>query len=296
MYTHPILNAIGNTPYIQIENIYAKLETFNPSGSIKDRIALAMIEGAEQEGKLKPGDTIVEATSGNTGIAIAMVGKAKGYQVIICMPEHMSQERKQMIQAYGAKLVLNSPQGSFAQAMENAREFAKRPHTFHTDQFANPYNVAAQQKTAEELLSQIGPVDALVAGVGTGGTLMGMAKTFRQANPALKVYAVEPAESNALWAKMNGKTPRVEEHVIQGIGDGFIPEIIDQSQIDETILVAGNEAFQHAKTMATSYNLMMGISSAANLIASRKIQHKFKKIATVFADRGERYISMGLYN
>ena len=194
-----ILQAIGNTPLIKIGSVYAKLESVNPSGSIKDRAALEIIEAAEREGKLKKGDTIVEASSGNTGISLAMCALVKGYKMIVVMPENMSGERMQIMRALGAELILTSKSGSLREAIEKAEEIARGPKTFIARQFSNPNNIKAQEKTGREILEEIGPVDAVVAGVGTGGTLMGISNVMREVNPQVKVIAVEPEEAAVMF-------------------------------------------------------------------------------------------------
>jgi cysteine synthase A len=204
-----VLDAIGNTPLIKIDNVYAKLESVNPSGSIKDRVALEMIDAAEREGKLGKGFTVVEASSGNTGISLAMIAAVKGYKMIVVMPENMSEERQQMMRAFGAELVLTSKSGSLKEAIEKAEEIAKRPKTFIARQFSNPSNITAQEKTGREIMGEIGPVDAVVAGVGTGGTLMGISNVMKEVNPNLRVIAVEPEEAAVMFG---GSEVRITEH------------------------------------------------------------------------------------
>ena len=287
-----VLDAIGNTPLIRIKNVYAKLESVNPSGSIKDRIALEMIAAAEREGKLSEGDTIVEPSSGNTGIALAMVAAVKGYKMIVVMPENMSEERKQLIRAFGAKLILTSKSGSLEEAIKTAEEIAKNPNTFMPQQFNNPNNVAAQERTGKEILKEIGPVDAVVAGVGTGGTLMGISNVMEKVNPALRVIAIEPEEASVMFG---GSNVRIREHKIQGIGDGFIPQIIDMNRVDEVITVSSKDAIDMARKLSHAYGLLVGISSGANMLGALKAAKKYDKVATVFPDRGERYLSMDLF-
>jgi cysteine synthase len=290
-----VLQGIGNTPVIQIDNIYAKMEHLNPSGSIKDRVALRIIEAAERSGEIKPGYTIVEATSGNTGIALSMVGVVKGYKVKIVMPENMSLERRQMMKAFGAEIILTSEAGSLNEAIKKAEEIARQPKTFYAKQFENPNNVIAHEiTTGPEIIRQVGHVDAIVAGVGTGGTLMGIANALKKVNPDLKVIAVEPTEAPVMLGGMSPKEYR--SHKIQGIGDGFIPKIIDMKQVDEVITVTSEEAMDMSNKLARLQGLMVGISAGANIFASMKIKNRFKKIATLLPDRGERYLSMGLYD
>jgi len=287
-----VLDAIGNTPIVKIENIYAKLESVNPSGSIKDRAALEIIEDAERKGELKKGYTIVEASSGNTGISLAMIASIKGYKMIVVMPENMSEERKQMMHAFGAELVLTSKAGSLHEAIARAEEIAKKPRHFIARQFSNPANVKAQEKTGEEILKQIGPVDAVVSGVGTGGTLMGISNVMRKANPNVKVIAVEPEEAAVMFG---GSDVRIEEHKIQGIGDGFIPKIVDMSKVDKAVNIGSKEAVDMARKLCRKYGLLVGISSGANVAVALKMAKKYGKVVTVLPDRGERYLSMDLF-
>jgi cysteine synthase A len=287
-----VLRAIGNTPLVKIGNIYAKLESVNPTGSIKDRVALEIVEGAERRGELKPGHTIVEASSGNTGISLAMVAAVKGYRMVVVMPENMSDERKQMMKALGAELVLTSASGSLHEAIQKAEEIGKQPGAYLARQFSNPDNIAAQVKTGQEILKEVGPVDAVVAGVGTGGTLMGISKVMKEANPAVKAVAVEPEEAAVMFG---GSDVRIREHKIQGIGDGFIPHLIDMAQVDEVITVGSEEAVEMARTLSRKHGLLVGISSGANMFAALKVADRFGKVATVLPDRGERYLSMDLF-
>lgn len=287
-----VLDCIGNTPIIKIESVYAKLESVNPSGSIKDRVALEIIEAAEREGKLKRGFTIVEASSGNTGISLSMVAVVKGYKMIVVMPENMSEERMQMIRAFGAELVLISKSGSLKEAIEKAEEIGKRPNTFITRQFSNISNIKAQEKTGEEILREIGPVDAIVAGVGTGGTLMGISNVMRKVNPRVKVIAVEPEEAAVMFG---GSDVRIKEHKIQGIGDGFIPQLIDMNQVDRVITVGSEQAMDMARKLCRKMGLLVGISSGANMLASLRVAKEYNKVVTVLPDRAERYLSMNLF-
>ncbi len=290
--TFSILDAIGNTPLLRIEGIYAKLESVNPSGSIKDRAALAIVEDAEKDGRLKPGYTIVEASSGNMGISLAMVAAVKGYKMTVVMPENMSEERKQMMRGLGAELVLTSTKGSLAEAVATAESLGKRPGTFLSHQFSNPANIRAQEQLGAEILDELGPVDAVVAGVGTGGTLMGIANAVRRANPSVKVVAVEPEEAAVMF---KGENPKIGPHRIQGIGDGFIPEIVDMRRVDEAATVTSDEACDMARTLAQKYGILVGISSGANVVAAVRTAAKYGKTVTVLPDRGERYLSMNLF-
>lgn len=286
-----VLDYIGNTPLIKIRNVYAKLETTNPSGSIKDRVALEIIEAAEREGKLKPGYTIVEASSGNTGISLSMIAAVKGYKMIVVMPENMSEERIQMMRAFGAELVLTSKSGSLREAVDTAEELGKKPETFVARQFANINNIKAQEKTGREVLARTGPVDAVVAGVGTGGTLMGIHNVMKEANPNVIAVAVEPEEAAVMFG---GSDIRIKEHKIQGIGDGFIPELIDMNKVDRVITVGSEEAIEMSRKLSREHGLLVGISSGANMIAALKAAEEFEKVVTVLPDRAERYLSMNL--
>ena len=287
-----VLATIGNTPLIKLGNVYAKLESLNPSGSIKDRVALEIIEAAEREGELAEGYTVVEASSGNTGISLAMVAAIKGYRMIVVMPENMSEERKQMMRAFGAELVLTSKSGSLTEAIEKAEELARQPKTFTARQFSNPNNIVAQEKTGREILREIGPVDAVVAGVGTGGTLMGISTVMKEANPELRVVAVEPEEAAVMFG---GSDARISEHSIQGIGDGFIPQLIEMSSVDDVITVGSEEAVNTARKLSREYGLLVGISSGANMYAAFQVAREYGRVATVLPDRGERYLSMNLF-
>ena len=289
---YSILDAIGNTPLVRIKNVYAKLESVNPTGSIKDRVALEIIEAAERSGELKKGYTIVEASSGNTGISLSMVAAVKGYHMIVVMPENMSEERKQMMRASGAELVLTSSSGSLKESIARAEEIAQRPRTFIARQFSNPSNIRAQEKTGEEILNEIGPVDAIVAGVGTGGTLMGVSNVMRRVNPDVHVIAVEPEEAAVMFG---GSDVRIEEHQIQGIGDGFIPKIVDMSRVDKVVTVGSQEAVTMARKLCRKYGLLVGISAGANMAIALKEAKRYGKVATVLPDRGERYLSMDLF-
>jgi len=286
-----LLAAIGNTPLIKIGNVYAKLESVNPSGSIKDRVALEIIEAAEREGKLKKGGTIVEASSGNTGISLAMIAAVKGYKMVVVMPENMSEERVQMTRAFGAELILTSKSGSLKEAIEKAEEIGKNPDTFIARQFSNLNNVKAQEKTGKEILRDIGAVDAIVAGVGTGGTLMGVSNVVKKVNPDLKVIAVEPEEAAVMFG---GSGVRISEHKIQGIGDGFIPHIIDMDKVDEVFTVGSEDAVNMSRRLFREYGLLVGISSGANMLVALKVAKKYDKVVTFLPDRGERYLSMDL--
>ena len=294
MKTCDILDLIGNTPLIKLrnENIVAKAEFLNPGGSIKDRIALAMIEAAERDGILKPGMKIIEPTSGNTGIGITLIGRAKGYEVFIVMPEGMSNERKNIMKVLGANLVLTPDDENIAGAIKKAEELVKEYNGFMPNQFKNPNNAQAHfEFTAPELWRQSGDkVDAFLSGIGSGGTIQGVASYLKIKNPEVKIIAVEPKNVSALL----GHEPGL--HQIQGIGDGFIPDILDISLIDEIIEVSDEDAVSAARDLASKNSLLCGTSSGANVWAARQIakKHPDWNIATVLPDRAERYFSTGL--
>lgn len=294
MLTDNILDLIGNTPLIRLkhENIYAKAEFLNPGGSIKDRVALAMLEGAERDGKLKPDSIIVEPTSGNTGIGVALVGRLKGYSVRIVMPEGMSEERKKLIRALGAELVLTPDADGIAGAVECVRRMAAEdPRIYVPQQFENPDNPRVHyESTAVELWRQMsGDVACFVAGVGSGGTLQGVGKFLREHKPGVKIVAVEPKNVSALL----GHEPGL--HQIQGIGDGFIPAILDVSLIDEVIEVSDEDAIETTRELGRDFGLLVGISSGANVWAARQLAKRIQgNIATVLPDRAERYFSTAL--
>ena len=299
MYYTNVLDLIGNTPLLSLEQttglqIYAKAEFLNPGGSIKDRIALNMIEEAERDGRLRPGMTIIEPTSGNTGIGLALCGVRKGYRVIIVMPENMSEERKKIIRALGAELVLTDPEKSIAGSVEKAEEIAgSSPDYFVPQQFKNPANPQMHYRTtAVELTEQLGKkIDVYVSGVGSGGTLQGVAKYLLEKNPDCKIAAVEPLNVSALL----GDEPGL--HQIQGIGDGFIPDILDTSIITDIVEVSDDDAINTARELARVQGLLVGTSSGANVWAAKKMAEKYGKdkiIATVLPDRAERYFSTAL--
>ena len=299
MYYTNILDLIGNTPLVSLEQttglqIYAKAEFLNPGGSIKDRIALNMIEQAEKDGKLKPGMTIIEPTSGNTGIGLALCGVRKGYRVIIVMPENMSEERKKIIKALGAELVLTDPKLSIGGSVDKAMEIAKSSDEYFVpQQFQNPANPEMHYRTtAVELVEQLGKkIDIYVSGIGSGGTLQGVAKYLLEKNPDCKIVAVEPKNVSALL----GDEPGL--HQIQGIGDGFIPDILDTSIITDIVEVTDDDAINTARELAKVQGLLVGTSSGANVWAAKKMAEKYGKdkvIATVLADRAERYFSTAL--
>jgi cysteine synthase A len=294
MLTDNILDLIGNTPLIHLkgESVYAKAEFLNPGGSIKDRVALAMIEGAERDGKLTPGSIISEPTSGNTGIGIALVGRLKGYRVRIVMPEDMSDERKKLIRALGAELILTPAKDSIRGAVEHVRQMAAEDARIYVpQQFENPDNPRIHyQETARELWRQMtGEVAAFVAGVGSGGTLQGVGKFLREHKPDVKIVAVEPKNVSAIL----GHEPGL--HQIQGIGDGFVPDVLDVSLVDEVIEVTDEDALETTRQLGRDYGLLVGISSGANVWAARQLAARMEgNVATVLPDRAERYFSTAL--
>ncbi len=294
MVTDNILDLIGNTSLIQLrdERVFAKAEFLNPGGSIKDRVAVAMIEGAERSGRLKPGYTIVEPTSGNTGIGITLVGRLKGYRVCIVMPENMSAERKKLIKALGGELILTPAEQGISGAINKVKEIqANEPNVFVPQQFENPDNPRVHyEETAHELWEQMGgDIDCFVAGVGSGGTLQGIGKFLKEHNPKVRIVAVEPKNVSALL----GHEPGL--HQIQGIGDGFIPAVLDVSLVDEVVEVTDDDAIETTRALGRNYGLLVGISSGANVWAARIMAQKISgNIATVLPDRAERYFSTSL--
>jgi cysteine synthase A len=294
MLTDSILDLIGNTPLVRLkgENVYAKAEFLNPGGSIKDRVALAMLEGAERDGRLKPDSIICEPTSGNTGIGVALIGRIKGYPVKIVMPEGMSQERKKIIKALGAELILTPDEESIAGAVRKVREIAAAdPRVFVPQQFENPDNPRCHyEDTAHELWRQIrGKVDCFVAGVGSGGTLQGVGKFLKEHKPDVKIVAVEPKNVSALL----GHEPGL--HQIQGIGDGFVPAVLDISLVDEVVEVTDEDAIETTRQLGRDLGLLVGISSGANVWAARQLAKRISgNVATVLPDRAERYFSTAL--
>jgi len=285
-----ILSVIGNTPLIKIGNIYAKLETTNPTGSVKDRMAFYLIKKAEERGELKSGDEIIEVTSGNTGIAFAMISAIKGYKFTAIMPESMSIERQRMMKAFGAKLVLTPAKEDMVGAMKKYKELInKNKKAWLPSQFENPDNITTHREDlGQEIIKQMkGKIDVFVAGTGTGGTLIGVAQALKKVNPKVKIIAVEPAES----AVLSGKKPRI--HKIQGIGEGFIPKILmdNMDLIDGVITIKSEDAIKKMKELATKNGILVGISSGANILAALTLSKKYKKVVTILPDRGERYLS-----
>ena len=298
---------IGKTPMLYLHNymkeagvedaaIIAKLEYFNPAGSVKDRVALAMIEDAERKGKLKPGATIIEPTSGNTGIGLASVAAAKGYHAILTLPETMTVERRNLLQAYGAQIVLTSGYKGMKGAIEKADELAKEiPNSFIAGQFVNPANPATHKKTTgpEIWEDTDGEVDIFVAGVGTGGTITGTGEYLKEKKPEVKIVAVEPASSPVLSDGVSGP------HKIQGIGAGFVPDTLNTSIYDEIIKVENEDAFETGRYLAAEEAILAGISSGAALYAAiqlaKREENKGKTIVVLLPDNGDRYYSTALF-
>ncbi len=300
---------VGDTPIVRLTRmlqgtpaqdsgveIYAKLEAFNPGGSVKDRIGVAMIEAAEAEGKIEPGrTTIVEATSGNTGIALAFVCAAKGYDLVLTLPQGMSREREILLKLYGAKVEITESLGGMGEAVQAAQAMARQPDTFLPDQFSNPANPEAHRRTTGPEIDKAleGRVDVLVAGVGTGGTITGVGEYLRERNPQLHVVAVEPRSSAVLSGELAGP------HRLQGIGAGFVPPVLNRDIIDEVIPVTDDDAIQTAWACARREGLLAGISSGAALWASLQVaarpEHAGKRIVTIMPDSGERYISQAFF-
>ncbi|MBE3575436.1 MAG: cysteine synthase A [Firmicutes bacterium] len=299
-----ITQAIGHTPLVALRKlsaglpgrVVAKVESFNPGGSVKDRIGLSMIEAAEREGRLRPGTVIVEPTSGNTGVALAMVAAARGYQLILTMPDTMSVERRNLLAAYGARLELTPGSEGMRGAIRRAQELAATlPDAFIPQQFENPANPAIhRQTTAEEIWQDTdGEVDVVVGGVGTGGTLTGIGQALKPRRPGLRLVAVEPADS----AVLSGNPPG--PHKIQGIGAGFIPKVLDRSLLDEVIPVRHEDAFTTARRLARLEGILAGISSGAALWAALQVaarpESAGKLIVVILPDTGERYLSTPLF-
>ncbi len=301
-----VAELIGNTPLVELKHIekkynleatiLAKLEYLNPAGSVKDRIAKEMIEDAEKKGILKEGSTIIEPTSGNTGIGLAAIAAAKGYKLIIVLPETMSVERRNIIKAYGAEIVLTEGSKGMPGAIAKAKELSEEiPNSFIAGQFVNPANPEAHRKTTgPEIWNDTdGKVDAFVAGVGTGGTVTGVGEYLKEQNPDIKVYAVEPASSPVLSEGKSGA------HKIQGIGAGFVPDILNTKIYDEVIKVENEDAFALAKEIAKTEGVQVGISSGAALFAAiewaKKPENKGKTIVALLPDSGDRYYSTPLF-
>lgn len=291
-----ILDLIGNTPMLRIPgfaagDVFAKAEFLNAGGSVKDRIAKHMLDCAEAEGSLKPGMTIIESTSGNTGIGITLCGVQKGYRVIIVMPENMSDERKKIIRALGGELVLTPAEASISGSNDRLEELKQEiPNHFVPGQFTNPNNPDAHYRTTgPEIWAQMdGRVDAFVAGVGSGGTLMGVGRFLREKNPRVQIIAVEPRNNSALL----GKEPGL--HTIQGIGDGFVPGVVDRSYIDMVMTVSDEDAIESARRLAREQGILVGTSSGANVWVAGHFADGRRNVVTILADRAERYFSTAL--
>ncbi|EJC3721636.1 cysteine synthase A [Enterococcus faecium] len=298
-----VTELIGKTPIVKLNKIvpedsadvFVKLEFFNPGGSVKDRIALSMIEKAEHDGLLKPGDTIIEPTSGNTGIGLSMVGVAKGYKVIIVMPETMSIERRLLMKGYGAELILTPGADGISGSIREAERLAKENGYFLPLQFENEANPLVHEKTTGPEIHQafgVNGLDAFVAGIGTGGTITGAGRELKRVYPKIELIGVEPAESAILEGKEAGP------HKIQGIGTGFVPKTLDTSVYDKVLSISGDEAMETAREVGRKEGILVGISSGAVIAAALKVAKelgKGKKVLAVVPDNGERYLSTALY-
>mgnify|MGYP005849354631 CR=1 FL=1 len=297
-----ILDLIGNTPVVRLQRlpgpgsatVWAKLEKDNPGGSVKDRIGKSMIEAAEADGILKPGSVIIEPTSGNTGIALAMVAAVKGYRLILVMPDTMSAERRAILKAFGAELILTPGAEGMKGAVAKAEALVREHGYFMPQQFKNPANPEVhRQTTAREILEQVGHVDAFVGGVGTGGTISGVGEILKQISPEVRIVAVEPADSPVLSGGQPGR------HRIQGIGAGFVPDVLNRAVVDEVIPVTNEDAAETARRLAREEGLLVGISSGAAAWAALQVARRLgegKVVVTVLPDTGERYLSTGLFD
>ena len=300
LVTSDVLDSIGHTPLIRLRHVsdasgcevYAKAEFLNPGGSIKDRIARHIVREAEKRGELKPGSVIMEVTSGNTGIALSMVGAMRGYKVVIILPKTVSTERRQMIESFGAELRLLDEINDIQSAIADLEKLAEgHDEIFLPRQFANPDNIEAHRlTTGVEILRQVqGPIDAFVMGVGTGGTVMGVGRAFKEYGSKARIVAVEPDESAVMSGEQRGR------HGIQGLADGFIPDIVNLDEIDQVIRIKTPDAIERARNMSREEGLLVGISSGANVIAATELAKEMgpgNTIVTVLPDRGERYLSM----
>lgn len=302
MIFNNIYETIGRTPMVKLNNldlgdsadIFVKLESFNPSGSVKDRASLYMIENAEKEGLLKKGGTIIEPTSGNTGIGLAMIGAAKGYNVILVMPDTMSMERRKLMKSYGAQIILTEGKDGMLGSVNLAKKLANENGYFMPNQFSNKNNkLAHYETTSREILEDLdGELDAFVAGVGTGGTISGVGRRLKEYRKEIITIAVQPEKSQVL----TGKTPG--PHGIQGLGANFIPDIFEKDVVDEIISIQDEEAFKYARILGKNEGILAGISSGANLAAAviiAKRLGKGKKVVVVLPDTGERYLSTSLF-
>lgn len=292
------LELIGNTPIISLdkigyENVYVKLEKYNPGGSIKDRIALSMIEGAENRGLLKEGSVLVEATSGNTGIGLAMAGNLKGYKVIIIMPETMSIERRQLVKAFGAELILTQGPKGMNGSIEKLEELLKENDNYiNLGQFENEDNPKVHyEKTGPEIYEEVPDINLIIAGIGSGGTISGVGKFLKEKNESIEVIGIEPLASPLITGKKAGP------HKIQGIGANFIPKNYDENIVDEVLTVSDEDAFDMVRLLANKLGILVGISSGANVFGAIEISKKYpnKKIVTIAPDGVDKYMSMGIF-
>ncbi len=299
------IDLIGSTPVVRLSRmpqlagvggqVWAKLESFNPGGSVKDRICRAMVEAAERDGMLRPGGTLIEPTSGNTGIGLALVAAVKGYRLVLTMPDTMSEERRSLLVGYGARLVLTPDTKGMHGAVHRAEELlAENPGWYMPQQFTNPANPEAHRRTtAPEILTQVPQIDAFVAGIGTGGTITGVGEVLRAERPHIRIYAVEPAASPVL----SGGEPGF--HGIQGIGAGFVPEILNTRVYDEIVTVTDAEAVACTRTLARYEGLLVGISSGAACLAAIRVARQLGRganVLTIFPDTGERYLTTDLFH
>jgi cysteine synthase len=297
-----VLELVGNTPLVRLRrmpaegaaSVWAKLERYNPAGSVKDRIALSMIEAAEASGALKPGGVIVEPTSGNTGIGLAMVAAVKGYRLILTMPDTMTPERHGLLRAYGAELILTPGDEGMKGSIAKAQELVEKYGYFMPQQFQNPANPEIHRRTtAREILEQVDQLDAFVSGVGTGGTVTGVGQVLRAERPGARIVAVEPAGSPVISGGPSGK------HKIPGIGAGFVPEVLDTGILDEIIRVEDEDAWWAARRLAREEGILSGISSGAAAWAALQVAEQLgqgKTVVVVLPDTGERYLSTGLFD
>jgi cysteine synthase A len=297
MPSDSVLDAIGNTPLIRLRaiasgNVFAKAEYLNPGGSVKDRVAKHIVESAEAEGSLKPGMAIIEATSGNTGIGLTLVGVQKGYRVVCVMPENVSEERKKIITAFGGEIIFSPAAESLAGSIRKMKEITEvgPDQYFIANQFTNPHNPEVHyQRTAPEIWGELnGEIDIFVAGVGSGGTLQGIGTFFKERRPGVKIVAVEPKNSAALL----GREPGL--HQIHGIGDGFVPDVLDVNLVDMVVTVSDEEAIGTTRRLSREEGLLVGTSSGANVFAALHMDNGQNKVVTILPDRAERYFSTAL--
>lgn len=293
-----ILDAIGNTPLVRLKklstgNVFVKAEHLNPGGSIKDRVARYILKRAIEDGKLKQGMTIIEATSGNTGIGLSLVGRQLGYRVICVIPENMSIERRKIIKAFGGEIIITPSEENIAGSVSKVKEIiSENPKAyFFVNQFSNPLNAEVHYKeTAQEIFNAMqGKIDVFVAGIGSGGTLQGIGTFLKEKNPKIRIVAVEPKNS----ASLLGREPGL--HQINGIGDGFVPEIIDRDMIDAVITVSDDEAIETTRRLASEEGMLVGTSSGANVFAALQLDNGKSNVVSVLPDRAERYFSSGLF-